>query len=336
METTQDTSGAVPDPGRVMVRSEFAPLRTVAVARSELRPPDHVSESDTAFLTPEARTLFEGMLGRDHGEAFPERQRLWEAERESLCSVFERHGVEVLRPRLLTEAEKRAGGSGGYANFFVRDPWFTVGDVVVEGNLRLPHRRREVLASREILTARALDGRCSYVALPQPAVPSGGPDDLGAGPFLEGGDVLVYDKHVFVGNSGLASNTLGIDWLHKLLTPLGYTVETVRLQPNFLHLDCALGLIREGLLVSCPDALIDGLPTALREWERIEISESDGVDLGTNGLPISPEVYVTDPVFRHIGDRIADHGVTVEYVDFAISRTFGGSFRCTTQPLWRE
>jgi glycine amidinotransferase len=36
------------------------------------------------------------------------------------------------------------------------------------------------------------------------------------------------------------------------------------------------------------------------------------------------------------GDRIAAHGVTVEYVDFAITRGFGGSFRCTTQPLWRE
>jgi glycine amidinotransferase len=276
------------------------------------------------------------MLGRDHADAFPERQRRWKAERDNLCALFGRYGVEVLRPRLLNDAEKKAAGSNGYANFFVRDPWFTVGDMVIEGCLPLPHRRLEVLASRDILTTRALDGRCSYVALPQPSIPGIGSDGLGAGPFLEGGDVLVYDKQVFVGNSGLTSNELGIHWLRKLLTPRGYTVEEVRLAPKCLHLDCAVGLIREGLLVVCPDALVDGLPAVLRDWDAIEISEREGIHLGANGLPISPDVYVTDPEFRHIGDRIAEHGVTVEYVDFATTRSFGGAFRCTTQVLRRE
>ncbi|WP_420880807.1 dimethylarginine dimethylaminohydrolase family protein [Rhodococcus sp. (in: high G+C Gram-positive bacteria)] len=276
------------------------------------------------------------MLGRDHADAFPERQRRWEAERDELCALFTRYGIEVLRPRLLNDAEKRAAGSNGYADFFVRDPWFTVGDVVIEGSLRLPHRRLEVLASREILTGRVLDGRCSYVALPQPGVPSSAAAGSGAGPFLEGGDVLVHEDHVYVGNSGLASDELGIRWLRKLLGPLGYTVEEVPLAPKFLHLDCAVGLIREGLAVVCPAALPDGLPERLRDWTLIEITERDGMHLGTNGLPISPEVYVTDPEFRHIGDRIAHHGVTVEYVDFAVTRSFGGAFRCTTQVLRRE
>ncbi|MCZ4555565.1 hypothetical protein O4215_08245 [Rhodococcus maanshanensis] len=190
MEAVTESTAAVADHGRVMVRSEFAPLRTVAVARSQFRAPDEMSDSEASFLAPEALPILERMLGRDHGDVYPDRQRLWEAERENLCSVFERHGVEVLRPRMLTDTEKAAGGSKGYANFFVRDPWFTIGDIVIEGNLRLPHRRREVLPSRDLLTARALEGRCSYLALPQPAVPDGAPGDLGAGPFLEGGDVL--------------------------------------------------------------------------------------------------------------------------------------------------
>lgn len=131
---------------------------------------------------------------------------------------LQRYEVEVLRPRLLTDAEKAAGGSHGYANFFVRDPWFTIGDVVIEGALRFPHRHLEVLPSRrDILTVRALEGCCLSLALPQPPLPGGSPDDSGLGPFLEGGDVLVYDKHVFVGNSGLASNALGARWLHKPL-----------------------------------------------------------------------------------------------------------------------
>ncbi|WP_062997870.1 hypothetical protein [Nocardia mikamii] len=38
------------------------------------------------------------------------------------------------------------------------------------------------------------------------------------------------------------------------------------LPPHVLHLDCALGLVREGLLAACPDRLPDGLPEPLRDW----------------------------------------------------------------------
>ena len=64
--------------------------------------------------------------------------------------------------------------------------------------------------------------------------------------------------------------------------------------------------------MACPAALVDGLPVALLGREQIEVSETDGIHLGTNGLPIRPDAYVTDPAFRHIGDRIARHDVTVE------------------------
>jgi N-dimethylarginine dimethylaminohydrolase len=148
--------------------------------------------------------------------------------------------------------------------------------------------------------------------------------------------VLVYGKHVLVGISGRASTRLGAEWLQKALAPYGYQVETVRLKSNFLHLDCALSLVREGLMLVCEEALPDGVPAVLQGWQRILASETDAMRLGTNGLPISPEVYVTDPEFRHIGGQIAAHSVKVEYVDFRISRTFGGAFRCSTQPLWRE
>jgi hypothetical protein len=36
------------------------------------------------------------------------------------------------------------------------------------------------------------------------------------------------------------------------------------------------------------------------------------------------------------GSKEQLNDVTVEYVDFSISRSFGGAFRCSTQTLWRE
>jgi glycine amidinotransferase len=174
-----------------------------------------------------------------------------------------------------------------------------------------------------------------YAAVPQPDIMPMNVNDGGPGPFLEGGDVLVYGRQVFVGNSGRASTTLGVEFLRKLLATDGYTVEIIRLKPNILHLDCAMGLVRDGLVVVHEDGLLDGLPAVLKQWDRIPVSEVEAMALGTNGLPLSPSVYVTDPAFRRIGEQVGKRGISVEYIDFAISRSLGGAFRCSTQALLR-
>jgi glycine amidinotransferase len=322
---------------RIFVESEFAPLRTVVLTQSEA--------GGGPFGGSETPRRRRGRTGEQAGPP-PFDQQKWEAERDAFRVVLEKYGVEVLRPRLFTAAEKEAGHATGYTNFFVRDPWFTVGSFVIEGSLRFFHRRLETLPCREIFESRVYPADCIYVSVPQPPaiVGRGKPSalfpgldiDRSPGPFIEGGDVLVWGKRIYVGNSGLASSDRGIEWLRKLLAPHGYTVETVRLKANTLHLDCALGMVREGLMTVCDEVLPEDLPKSLRDWTRIAVTEPQALRLGTNGFPINPNVYVTDPEFRGIGDQIEKHGVKVEYVDFPISRGFGGSFRCSTQPLWRE
>ncbi|WP_160714945.1 dimethylarginine dimethylaminohydrolase family protein [Chitinophaga solisilvae] len=320
----------------IYVENEYARLQKVVLAASEFGYPEKVRTDDLRFLAPEAVTDNENSKGKDFREVHPELQQRWEQERNALEQVLLKYGVEVLRPRMLTSAEKQAGGEDGYANFFVRDPFFTVGNCVIEGSMRFLHRRGEVLPVRNIMQAAVYPEDCYYVATPRPEIAQ--PDDpsLGPGPFLEGGDVIVMGNTVLVGNSGLASNALGVQWLKKFLGKQGYTVEMVRLHPNILHLDCALGLIRKGLMVVCPDAFPDGVPAVLHDWEKIPVTLEEASILATNGLPVSSEVYITDPVFSGVGERIAAHGVQVQYIDFRISRSFGGSFRCSTQPLLRK
>ncbi len=327
---------------RIFVESEFAPLRTVVLAQSQMKLPAASTvtpkqfEEELGIFPADKRAVIRSLLGKDHAIAVPARQAQWEAERSALHAVLVKHGVEVIRTRLLTQYEKAAGGDYGYSNAFVRDPWYTVGNHVIEGSLRYPQRRREVLASCDIMYAEVIPAACIYAALPQPEIMPLEVDDGGRGPFLEGGDVQVCGRHVFVGQSGRASTAQGADYLRKLLAPSGYTVELVPMRSDIPHLDCTMGMVREGLLVVHEDGLLNGIPKVLASWERISVSKVEAMNLGTNGLPISPTVYVTDPFFKRIGDEVAKHGIQVEYVDFQISRGFGGAFRCTTQPLWRE
>lgn len=249
--------------------------------------------------------------------------------------LLESYGVEVFRPRLLTQHEKEQGKKQGtgYSNFFSRDPFFTVGNLLIEGNLNFIHRRKEILPIRAILNEWS-SGETVYVAAPQPDVSEG--EESTEGPFIEGGDVLVLGKTVFVGTSGLASSWNGITWLKNLLRHFDYSVIPVRLHPNILHLDCALSFLREGLMIVCAEAFLDGIPAELQSWDKIYVSLDEAAQLMTNGLPINEEVYITDNSFDRLIEDIEKRGIKVEGLDYQISRIFGGSFRCTTQALIRE
>lgn len=321
----------------IFVQNEFAPLRRVVLTQSEFHfPLSAESNNDETFLSEEALRLYENVdiAGKSYGEVFPDRQKHWEEEREQLRRVLEKYGVEVLRPRLLTASEIESGKEYGSCNFFVRDPFFTVGNSIIEGSLRFFHRRDEICPVRGLLTDAAYNSDAFYVSVPKPDISDGYASEQG--PFLEGGDVLVLNQTVFVGNSGQASNHNGYLWLKAYLSHFGYTVIEVPLRPNVLHLDCALSLVRDGLMIVCEEAFADGIPEALKDWDKILVPSEDISHLAVNGLPVNETVYILDPAFSYIAEQLEARQITVERIPFDISRSLGGSFRCSTQPLLRR
>ncbi|MEC1177881.1 arginine deiminase family protein [Metasolibacillus meyeri] len=320
----------------IFVKSEFAPLKRVVLAQSEFAFAAVNNGVDDEFLTAESLELYKGVDidGKNYKDIFPERQQAWQEERANLKKVLEKYGVEVLLPRMLTDYEKELGHADGYSNFFTRDPFFTVGNMLIEGSLRFPHRRNEILPVRNILVEEANKHRCLYVSTPKPDISLG--HDSEEGPFLEGGDVLVLDKTIYVGNSGLASNSNGVQWLKNLTNNFGYEVIEVPLHHTILHLDCALSIVREGLIIACEEAFLNGIPEQFKHWDKINVTLEQASHLATNGLPINDHVYITDYEFDFIGAALETRGIKVEYIDFKISRSFGGSFRCSTQPLLRN
>lgn len=320
---------------KVFVKNEFAALKKVVLTQSEFIFPNRIAEEkQPEFLADESIEMYKHSRGKNYKDAFPERQLMWEQERENLSKVLKKYGVEVLRPRMLTDYEKEIGKEDGCSNFFARDPFFTIGNILIEGSLRFHHRRNEILPIRAILEEAASSSNAMYVAVPQPDISQG--VDSEEGPFLEGGDVLVLNKTVFVGDSGQASNQKGYKWLKLLLSHFNYEVVSVPLRKEVLHLDCAMSLVRDGLMIVCEEALLNGIPEQLAHWDKIVVPYSDVEKLAVNGLPINEKVYVMDPEFEYIGAQLTKRGITVEYIDFNISRSLGGSFRCSTQPLYRE
>lgn len=326
--------GSVEKTSSLFVESEFAPLKKVIVSRSEFT--DQILPLSQVYIPLDELEDYGGeVIGENvlfHADW--EKMQKMEAERQALVSILEQYGVEVQMPRKLTEQERALATDPngpshgkGLTNEFVRDPFIVVGEHVIESNFRKEYRRYEALTARDLFPED-----CRYVSLPVADI-----SDEEAGPFLEGGDVLVYKEKVFVGNSGYGSNSAGIEWLRNYLAPYGYEVTEVRLQGNILHLDCAMSLVREGLMIVCEESFADGIPEPFQEWDKIRVSEEDAEHLAVNGLPVDSNVYITDSAFRDtIGKELEDRGIKVEYLDFSATRSEAGSVHCSTQPILRK
>lgn len=313
---------------KVYVESEFAPLKRVVLTQTEVV----LGKNTEKYVNENAKVP----------EITDKYMAEWANERENLKRILEKYGVEVQRPRLLTEYEKMLGNvEGGYteasgiSNFFARDPFITIGNHIIECSLFSLYRRLEVLPIRPILQKEAEESGCYYVSIPQADISNG--NDSTVGPFLEGGDVLVYGKTVFVGNSGRATNHAGIVWLRNYLGHFGYNVVEVKIDKDILHLDCILSFPRDGLMIVCEDAMPEGLPEELKSWDKILVTKDEAQALATNGLPIDDHTYITDIAFKDtVGKELERRGIHVEYIDYKLSRFAGGAFRCSTQPLLRE
>jgi N-dimethylarginine dimethylaminohydrolase len=204
-----------------------------------------------------------------------------------------------------------------------------VGDHVIDASLRLRCRQRERYGLRPIIQ-QVVQQRGAHWS----SVPLGSPGCVD-GPFLEGGDTLLNGREVYVGISGCASDLAGVDWLQALLGDT-YRVLAVAMRSNVLHLDCALALIKPGLLVWCPEKFIDGLPMSLRDWDAITVSNDEANLLATNGLVLEEGRVILDADNARVIEELRKRRVDVIPLPFDGPISTGGGLRCAHHPLLRE
>jgi N-dimethylarginine dimethylaminohydrolase len=205
----------------------------------------------------------------------------------------------------------------------VRDPLIVVADHAIESALRAPDRRDDRFGMRSLVQKAALERGARWSA-----VPPGWPNGVD-GPFLEGGDVLLNGREVYVGMSGRASDMAGIDWLQALLGER-YRVIPMAMRSDVPHLEDVLALFGPGLLAWCPEKLIDGLPMSLRGWDAIAVSPDEAARRATDGLILEEGRIMMESDNSRVSGELLKRRIDV------IPVAFGGGLRSAYQPLWRE
>ncbi len=309
---------------------EWGKLREVVIGISPAEDFVVFYEESQRWLVPPGDAFSRQHAGRRLIDIDAEWAKRIERQVDALAELVAREGVTVHRPERLKGAERTfLAPNGEGAQLFARDGMIVIGRHVIDASLRLKCRQRERFGLRPIIQkAVQTHGACWS------SVPLGSPGCVD-GPFLEGGDTLLNGHEIYVGMSGCASDMAGIDWLQALLGD-AYRVIPVALRSNVLHLDCALGLIKPGLLVWCPEKLIDGLPTSLRTWDAIAVSREEANKLATNGLILEEGRMIVDADNQRVIEELRKRKVEVIPLPFDGPISTGGGLRCAHHPLLRE
>ncbi len=280
--------------------------------------------------------FWEAHQGEDVSIAAPELFAEFSEQVAGAIKLLEDLGVRVQVAGAISPTNRLypRGEDHGVSTPWMRDPFVTIGDAVIELAPRSLFHRRQRFAIREIL-ASTMERNARYFAQPD-----SGADDYVDAPgwgYLEGGDVFVLGKRVLVGHSGGCSNLEGARWLQHVLG-FDYTVETVPIDPMFPHLDCVLMTPREGIAVACTQALPAGLPGFMADWDVVDVPKPLAKGhMGCNNLVLNDRTVVvpSEEPLDIIADALKIRAFEVIRIPYRVPCMVGGSFRCAHQPLIR-
>ena len=243
--------------------------------------------------------------------------------------------VQVAGPISPDNRKFPRGEDHGVSTAWMRDPFVTIGNNVIELAPRSLFHRRQRFAIREIL-AETMNRGARYFAQPDGGA-DGQRDGQGWG-YLEGGDVFVLGRKILVGHSGGCSNPEGARWLAHVLGP-EYSVEMVTIDPMFPHLDCVMMTPREGVVFACIEALPEGLPDFMSDWDVFAVPKSLAkAHMGCNNLVLNDRTIVvpSEEPLNIIVDALSARNFEVIRIPYRVPCMVGGSFRCAHQPLVRK
>ena len=146
---------------------------------------------------------------------------------------------------------------------------------------------------------------------------------------LDGGDVLIAGRQVFVGLSA-RTNRAAATQMRRLLAPLGYTVETVRVT-GCLHLKSAVTAVSDDTLL-INRAWVP--PDAFADFDVIEIDPEEPYAANAVALP---DRVIYPAGFPRTRERLEARGLDVRIVEMDELAKAEGAVTCCSLifELWR-
>jgi N-dimethylarginine dimethylaminohydrolase len=259
--------------------------------------------------------------------SYPE-QDVLVREMTAVKDVLERYGVKVFRPHNIP----------GLNQIFARDITFVIEDKVLIPNI-LKAREDELDGIEHILEHFEPD--CII--------------DLEEGIRAEGGDVMPWKDHLFIGYSGpdefdryrtARTNQRAVEFMtemfpHRTVKAIELVKSDTDPRVNALHLDCCFQPFGNGQAILYPAGMkhkedVEFIRDYFGPENIIEVSQDEFYNMFPNIFSIDPKTIISNTSFTRLNNLLREKGFTVEEVTYNEVSKMGGLFRCSTLPLIRE
>ncbi|MDC6386024.1 amidinotransferase [Flagellimonas taeanensis] len=302
---------------RLHIENETSPLRAVLLGTAKSCGP--TPKPEEAYDPKSLEHILAGTYPKEEDMV---------REMDAFARVFQKYGVEVYRPEVLEDCNQ----------IFARDIAFVIEDKLFHANI-LPDREREFVAIHEVLDMIAPEN----IIRPPAEV------------HIEGGDVMPWNDHIFIGTYTGAdyasyitarTNKEAVAYIremfpHKTVKSFELRKSNTDPRENALHLDCCFQpvgknkaiLHKNGFLV---EEEYHYLVDFFGPENIFEIDKDEMYQMFSNVFSISPEVVVSEKNFTRLNHWLRDQGLTVEEIPYAEIAKQEGLLRCSTMPLIRE
>ena len=258
---------------------------------------------------------------------YPREKELIE-EIDSVEKVLNKYGVKVYSPKVIND----------YNQVFVRDIAF-----VVDEKLIVPcvtHERKKESDGIQHIIDKFNPAQILY------------PDE---NLFMEGGDIILWKDHLFVGYSEKSdfddfivsrTNRASLDYLTTTFPD--WVVKGFELiksddnpRANVLHLDCCFQPIGDGKAIIYAGGFknkkdVKYLIDFFGKENVFELSQEESYHLQSNLFSINRNTLISDKSYHRLNTQLKEWGFTVEEVSYVNVARMGGAFRCSTLPLRRK
>ncbi len=249
-------------------------------------------------------------------------------EMKSFEKVLLKYDVKVYHPKLINN----------YNQIFARDIGFVIEDVFIKSNI-LPERENELVAIQYVI-----DG-INPLKVVRP------PQEV----HIEGGDVMLWGDHVFVGTYKgsdyknyitARTNVQGVEYIkalfpNKIVKGFDLIKSKLEARDNALHLDCCFqpigkdkGVIYKRGFREEADYMY--LVDLFGKENLFHIKRNEMYNMNSNIFSIDTNVVVSEKKFKRLNNWLRERGFVVEEVPYAEIAKQEGLLRCSTLPLIRD
>ncbi|WP_099365106.1 dimethylarginine dimethylaminohydrolase family protein [Sphingobacterium sp. 1.A.4] len=249
------------------------------------------------------------------------------AEMDAFKTVLESYEVKVYRPELIPNLNQ----------IFTRDIGFVIDDYFIKSNI-LPDRAQEWEAIQYLV--KEIPSEKLITA----------PEDI----HMEGGDVILWNDHIFIGTykgadyadyNTARTNMKGVEFIRDLFP--GKKVKEFNLvksmsnaRENALHLDCCFQPVGKDKGIIYPGGFLDQedytyLVELFGKENLFHITADEMYQMFSNVFSIDEKVVVSEQRFTRLNNWLTEQGIVVEPIPYHEIGKQEGLLRCSTLPLYR-